>query len=127
MLNLFLFLLASATVPPALLRSDAPAIEVETSIRPVTHDEYQLLVRAVPGMYRCEVYVHDEPGSRRIWGTSDLLVAPGGTAEKTVVLGQLRLDARAALGKEKDRAEVRVTITRDGKVIHRQTSRYVLR
>lgn len=122
MLNILLLLLATVTTPPALLRNDAPAIEVETSIRSVSHDRYQLLDRAVPGMYRCEVLVHDEPGSRRVWGTSDLVVAPGGTAEKTVTLGTLRLDARVTLSRSKDRASTHVTIYRDDKVIHRQTS-----
>ena len=77
MLNILLLVLAAVSAPPALLRSDAPAIEVTTSIRPVTEDRYQLLVRPTPGRYRFEVL---------------------------------------------DRAETRVTIYRDGKVIHRQTS-----
>ncbi|HEX6086742.1 MAG TPA: hypothetical protein VF266_19580 [Thermoanaerobaculia bacterium] len=122
MLNMLLLLLVTMTAPQTLLRSDAPAIEVETIIRPVTHDRYQLLDRVTPGMYRCEVLVHDEPGSNRIWGTSDLVVAPGGSAEKSVTLGTLRMDARVTLTRAKDRASTRVTIYRDGKVIHRQTS-----
>lgn len=127
MLNILLLLLTAVTPPPALLRSDAPAIEVETTIRPVSSDPYQLLDRPVPGMYRCEILVHDEPGSSRVWGTTNLLLAPGGSAEETVTLGPLRMDARAALAKKKDYAEVRVTIYRDDKVIHRQRSVMSLR
>src|SRR5687768_6136388 len=81
---------ATVAVPPALLRSDAPALEVSTSIRPVTHDEYQLLRRTVPGMYWCSVLVHDEPGSNRVWSTEDIVLAPGSQEKVPAPLGHSR-------------------------------------
>jgi hypothetical protein len=114
---------AATAVPPALLRSDAPALEVTTSILPVTEDPYQLLGRtARPGTYRCSVQVHDEPGSQRVWGTKDIVLGAGQSGQESADFGQLRLEFRASVGKSLDRAETRVTIYRDGKVINRQTS-----
>jgi hypothetical protein len=115
---------AATAVPPALLRSDAPALEVTTSILPVTQDEYQLLgrTRATPGTYRCSVQVHDEPGSQRVWGTKDIVLGAGQSGQESADFGQLLLEFRASVGKSLDRAETRVTIYRDGKVINRQTS-----
>lgn len=119
---------ATATVPPTLLRSDAPALEITTSVRPVTQDEFQLLKRRItPGMYRCSVLVHDEPGSNRVWGTNHLVLAPGESDEVTDKLGQLTLRFRTSLGKNLDFASTDVTIYRDDKVINRQTSTVSLR
>ena len=53
-------LYAKNEVPPSLLRSDAPSIEIDVSVRPVTQDSYQLLERAKPGMYRCQAVVHED-------------------------------------------------------------------
>jgi hypothetical protein len=73
-------------------------------------------------MYRCSVLVHDEPGSKRVWSTKDIVLAPGESAEETSVFGPLRLHFQASLGASVDRAETTVTVTRDGKVVTRQTS-----
>jgi hypothetical protein len=112
----------TSAVPPSLLRSDAPALQVDTSIRPVTEDRYQLLRRATPGMYRCSVVVHDEPGSRRVWATKDIVLAAGESGEETAIFGPLQLHFRASLGEKLDRAETNVTVTRDGRIVSRQTS-----
>ena len=121
-------LLVSATVavPPTLLRSDAPALEVSTSIRPVSQDEYQLLRRTVPGMYRCAVLIHDEPGGNRVWSTKDIVLAPGESGESSNAFGPLRLHFRASLSANLDRSEMTVTVTRDEMVIARQTSTTLL-
>jgi hypothetical protein len=113
---------ATVAVPPTLLRSDAPALEVSTSIRPVTQDEYQLLRRTVPGIYRCSVLIHDEPGSNRVWSTEDIVLAPGESGESSNTFGPLRLHFRASLSANLDRSEMTVTVTRDERVITRQTS-----
>jgi hypothetical protein len=118
----FLLIGAATEVPPSFLRSDAPALEVTTSIRPVTQDTYQLLRRVKPGMYRCEVRVHDEPGSHRVWGTRSIVLAPGETGEESAEMGQLRLHFKATIAKTLDRAETVVTVTREGKIIHKQRS-----
>lgn len=119
--------LLGTTVPPTLLRSDAPALEITTSVAPVTQDEFQLLKRRVkPGMYRCSVRIQDEPGSHRVWGTNHLVLAPGETDEVTDTLGNLKLHFRAKLGKDLDYASTTVTVYRDEKVINRQTSTFAL-
>ena len=115
-------LYAKNEVPPSLLRSDAPSIEIDVSVRPVTQDSYQLLERAKPGMYRCQAVVHEEPGSHRVWGSEEILLSPGQTKEETTEFGQLKLHFRASIGKRADRVRTEVTLTRDGKVINRQTS-----
>src|SRR5438128_3669718 len=106
-----LLLIAATEVPPSFLRSDAPALEVTTIIAPVTHDEYQLLKRATPGMFRCIVRVHEEPGSKRVWGTKDILLGPGETGEQTATLGPLHLTFRAKIERSLDRAETTVTVS----------------
>ena len=113
---------ASRDVPPTLLRSDAPALEISTSILPVTHDEYQLLVRPKPGMYRCSARVHDEPGSHRVLGVPDIVIGPGDSGEETATFGTLHIRFRAKISASLDRADTDVTITRDGNVINRQKS-----
>jgi hypothetical protein len=114
-------LIASATtVPSALLRNDAPALETRVSILPLTTDEYLLLRRSPEGLYRCSVRVHDEPGSNRIWGTKDLILGPGENGESESSLGSLQLVFRASIAKSLDRADTVVTLTRDDKVIARQ-------
>jgi hypothetical protein len=115
-------LVAATRVSPLLLRSDAPALEVTTTIAPVTKDAYQLLRRPTPGILRCSVLVHDEPGSRRVWGTKDILLGPGEKGEETAALGPLQLTFRAEIAQGLDRAETSVTVSRDSRVITRQIS-----
>lgn len=113
---------AASTAPALFQRNDAPALEVTTSIRPVTKDEYQLLTRPLPGMYRCSARIHDEPGSRRVLGTKDIVIGPGESGEEAAIFGNLRVEFRATIGKALDRADTVVTITRNEKVISRQSS-----
>lgn len=111
------------TVPPSLLRSDAPALEISTSIQPVTEDEYQLLnQRAVPGTYRCSALIHHEPGSNHVWKAKDVVIGPGESAETSSTLGQLGVTFHAEIAKTLDRAKTIVTVTRDGQVINRQST-----
>lgn len=117
---------ATGVVPPTLLRSDAPALEVSTSIRPVTQDEYHLLRRTTPGMYRCSVVIHDVPGGNRAWSTEDIVLAPGESGESSNRFGPLQMHFRASLSADLDRSEMTVTVTRDDKVITRQTSTTML-
>jgi hypothetical protein len=110
-------------VPPSFLRSDAPALEISTSIEPITADEYQLLhQRAVPGSYRCSALIHDEPGSNRVWGAKDIVIGPGESGETSSTFGQLGVTFRAEIAKTLDRAKTIVTVTRDGKIINRQST-----
>ncbi len=117
----FIFV-AATTVPPALLRNDAPALEVEISLAPVSQDTWQLLRRPTPGTYRCSVFVHDEPGSRRIWGTKNIVIARGESGQDTAKLGPLELNVTATLDRSGERAQVVATVSREGKVINRQRS-----
>ena len=113
---------ASSTVPPALLRSDAPALEVSVSILPIEQDMYRLLVRPRPGMYRCSARIHDEPGSNRVLGVPDIVIGPGDSGVETADFGNLHVEFRAKISAARDRAETAVTITREGRVINRQRS-----
>jgi hypothetical protein len=110
-------------VPPTFLRSDAPALEISTSILPVTQDSYQLLgTRVVPGTYRCSAFIHDEPGSNRVWAAKDIVIGAGESGETSNTFGQLGVTFRANIAKNLDRAEMVVTVTRDGKIINRQST-----
>lgn len=113
---------SALTIPERMMRSDAPAIEVETSIRSVTHDPYQLLKRVRPGLYRCTAIIHDEPGSHRILPAKDIVIGPGESDETTNVFENLEIVFSAKIAKELDRAETVVTLKRDGKVVNRQKS-----
>jgi hypothetical protein len=115
-------LLAATTVPSSLLRSDAPSLEVDVAIAPVAHDALQLLERARPGMFRCSAIVRDEPGSRRIWTTKDIVLWPGESGEERTTLGQLDLHFQASIDRRAERAVTLVTVSRDGKVVNRQRS-----
>jgi hypothetical protein len=117
---------ATVTIPPELLRSDAPALEISTSVRPVTQDEFQLLRRTLPGMYRCSVVVHQEPGSNRVLGTKDIVLAPGESDEVSSKFGPLEVKFQARLSRRVDYAETTATVLRDGKIINKQTSRVTL-
>jgi hypothetical protein len=121
-----LLLTAAAAVPPTLLRNDAPALEVRTTIRPVTQDAIQLLRRVKPGMYRCSVFVVDEPGSHRGFATKDIVLAAGESGEQSATYGPVRLQFRAALGKKLEQAVTTVTVYRDDKIITRQSSTVAL-
>jgi len=110
----------SAKVPETLLRNDAPALEITTSILPVTPYPYELLGRRGTEKFRCTVLIHDQPGSQRVWGTKDIVIGPGESGEETAKLGQLRLHFRAEIARGLDRALTEVVVMRDGLVINRQ-------
>jgi hypothetical protein len=116
----------ATTTPPEFLRNDAPAVETRISIAPVTKDAYQLLRRSVPGLYRCSVLVREAPGSRRVLGTKDLILAAGEHVEETELLGTLSLKFEASIGKSRDQADATATLTRDGKIISRQVTQVML-
>ncbi|HEX9160448.1 MAG TPA: hypothetical protein VF980_01975 [Thermoanaerobaculia bacterium] len=117
---LSMLLLAASATPPALLRSDAPALEVEIHIWPVTQDPLQLLTRVTPGMYRCSVLVHDEPGSNRTWKTKDVVISPGHSGEETATAGELQLHFKATVDRAAEKANAVATVTRNGRVVSRQ-------
>ena len=110
------------SVPPSLLAGDAPALEISTSIRPVTEDAYQLLRRAKPGMDRCSTDIRVEGGNAPMWGTKDIVLGAGERGEEKSTLGSLQAIFSAKINKSLDRAETTVTVTRDGRVISRQRS-----
>lgn len=116
-------LLIAATVPPSLLRSDAPALEISTSIRPVTQDEYLLLgrTRVRPGAYRCHALLH-EPGSHAVIAAKDIVIGPGESGETTNDLGPFSVKFKAKIAKALDRVDTTVTVLRDDKIVSRQTS-----
>jgi hypothetical protein len=118
-------LLAAAAVPPSLFRNEAPALEIDTWIQPVTMDSYLLLRRVQPGMYRCRSLVHIKPGSRKVFGTDSIVLKPGESGEKKQDVGPFTVTFEATLSKTLE-AKTVVTVTRDGQVINRQTSTIAL-
>ncbi len=124
MILLAAILLIAATFPPSLLRSDAPALDIGTYVQPVTQDEYLLLgpKRVQPGTFRCKALVHDEPGSHVVITAKDIVIGPGESGETTSDLGPLNIKFKAKIAKALDQAETVVTVTRDGKIICRQSS-----
>ncbi len=113
--------LMGMSVPPSLLRSNAPALEIRTTIRPVTEDPIHLLARPVPGTYRCKTVVFAEPGSRKVFGPPDIVITPGETGETMTTFGPLTVMFGARII-DRHRAETIVTVTRDGVIVSRQRS-----
>lgn len=106
----------------ALLLAAAPAaMQVDLSVRPVTHDTFQLLKRAMPGMYRCSVHIRASEDSP-MWGPKDIVISPGEKSDETASLGGMQVRFSAKIGKKGDRAETSVIVLRDNVVIHKQTS-----
>lgn len=124
---LIALLFVAATVPPSLLRSDAPALDISTSIRPVTQDEYRLLRRVPPNAYRCSALIREAPDSRRGLSAKDIVIGPGESGDTSNTLGPVTVKFHARIAKNLDRAETVVTVTRDAKVISRQSSTVWLR
>lgn len=109
----------SLGIPP---QAAPPALELSTSVMPVSRDAYQLLKRPAPGMYRCSVRVQEAPGSQRVWGPEEIVVQAGQTGETTTAHDGMTLQFRAGVAKAGDRADTIVTISRNGKVVTRQSS-----
>ena len=126
-LTVLLVLLASSlflvgmSVPPSLLQSNAPVLDIRTTVRPVSEDPIQLLPRPAPGSYRCKAVVFSEPGSRKVFGPPDIVIAPGEAGETTTTFGPLTVTLRARII-DRHRAETIVTVTRDGEIVSRQRS-----
>ena len=118
---------AATEVPSAFLRRDAPPLEIVTHVEPIGYSDFQLLRRPTPDpqTFKCYVIVRDELGSSK-WGAKDLLLMPGESGEESATLGPLKLTFKATIGKNIDRAETSVTVTRDSKVISRQVSQIYL-
>lgn len=117
------FVLLGSSVPHRFLENEAPVLQIDVEIRPIEHDAFQLLKYPRPGDYRCSVRVREEPGSRRVWGTEDLLVRPGEAKEAISRLGSFELHFAVAVGSGSKNALATVTVTRDGKIIAKQTSK----
>lgn len=97
--------------PPQLITGDAPALEVDVSVTPVTKDEYQPLRRIKPGMYRASVLILDAERREGGWG-DEVVVSPGEKRETRQTLGPLELYFSAGVDKSAERARILVSITR---------------
>ena len=101
---------------------DPSAVETRISIRPVTHDQYQLLRRTRPGMYRCSVRIAEQEGSALWWGPPDLILGPGEKGEVSRARGELRVIFMASISKNTDHADATVTVFRGAKVVAKQAA-----
>ena len=111
-------LLATTAVPPP----SAPAFDVQTSIRPVTQDDYLLLRRVRPGMFRCAATVFNAPDGKPLLKAKDIVIGPGESDETTAVTAPFTIQFKAKIAKALDRAETTVTVLRDGAIVSRQKS-----
>jgi hypothetical protein len=114
--------LVAAEVPPALQRNDAPVFDINIAIRPATAGSFQLLRLPKRGEYVCEVFIHEVPGSTRVWGPKPVLLSPGQSGESSVVYAGLKATVSASLSGDLVHARAAVTITRDEKIVSRQVS-----
>ena len=119
-------LLIAAEVPPALQRNDAPVFDINVTISPVARDQFQLLRSAKPGKYRCFALIHDEPGSRRVWGPKEIILGPGETREASVEYAGLKATLKATISLDLTNAKTAVTIMRGDKIISRQLATVTL-
>lgn len=120
--------IVAAEVPPALQRNEAPVFDINIAIEPATAGSFQLLGRLPKrGEYRCVVFIHDEPGSKRVWGPNPILLLPGQSGESSVEYGGLKATVKASLSEDLVHAKAAVTILRDDKIVSRQVSLVTLR
>jgi len=100
----------------------APALEFDVQVKPVEHDQIQLMGRPGPGKYRCSVVVAAEPGSRAALATEDIIIGPGEKRTATFENDGLRLLFTVELGQSAEFARTLVELTREGTTIGRQHS-----
>jgi hypothetical protein len=108
--------------PPALLRTDAPALDIRTSIEPVTQDEYLLRRRVRPEMFRCRAAVYPAPEGKPALMAKDIVIGPGESDETTAVIAPFTIEFKAKIAGGLDQAETTVTVLRDGAIVNRQKS-----
>ena len=120
-------LLIAAEVPPALTRNEAPVFDVSIEIAPGAYGSYQLLPRQTPDKYRCVVFIHDEPGSKRVWGPKPLVIGPGEVRQSTVEYAGFTATLTAKIADDLGSAKAAVTIKRGEQIISRHVSTVTLR
>jgi hypothetical protein len=105
-----------------LVPSDPAALETRIKIRPVTKDDFQLLRRVTPGMFRCSVAVLQPDDPEKEWAPKDIVIGPGERNEQTTDFGAMKILVSMSISKSADTAHAMVTVMRDGKVVSRQVS-----
>lgn len=111
-------LLATTSLPPI-----SPALDVQTSIRPVTQDEFLLLRQRIrPGMFRCQAVVYSAPEGKPLLKAKDIVIGPGESNDTTTAGAGFTIQFQAKIAKTLDQAETTVTVLRDGAIVNRQKS-----
>ena len=113
-----------AAVPPSS-SYDAPSLETRITVKPVTKDDYLLLRRVQPDMYRCSVIVQDTQ-TKESWKPEDVIVGPGENDRNTTTVGPFQIEVKASISKKVDSMNAQVTVMRGGKVVSRQVSSFLL-
>lgn len=98
----------------------APPLEVNVSIGPSTDDRWQLLKRPTPGTYTCDAVVTD--GQHHAFGSAHVIASPGVPASVHQSVRGYDFDFIVKIAKTADTATTKVTVTRNGTLLTRQTS-----
>src|SRR4051812_11183374 len=89
-----------AAVPP-LPSAGVPSLETRITVKPVTKDDYLLLRRVQPDMYRCSVIVQDTQ-THESWKPEDVIVGPGENDRHTTTVGPFQIEVKASISKKVD-------------------------
>ncbi len=116
----FLLFAAMRTAEPV------PAFGVEVKVAPSSLDGIQLLDRQTPWSYTARAIVSDIAGARRVYAAPVVIVAPGKHESTTQRAGDYMVTFTVAVSEKKDRAATEVVLEKDGAVVHRQKSDFVL-
>jgi len=112
-----------AAVPPP--STNVPTLETRITVKPVTKDDYLLLRRLQPDMYRCSVFVQNTE-THELWHPQDVVVGPGENDKNITTVGPFQIEVKASISKKVDSMNAQVTVMRAGKIVSRQVSSFLL-
>jgi hypothetical protein len=98
-----------------------PPVGIEVTVQPSAMDAYQLLRRATPSTYTCEVYI-TKPGTKGVFATSKVIVKPGEKETSTIKTKQFDATFSVRVNRSRNRAAAEVVISREGTVMFEQKS-----
>jgi hypothetical protein len=106
---------------------DPLPLAVDVVVAPTVLDPLQLLDRPTPYTYTATAHVLDAENPRLGYAAAKLAVAPGKHESVTERFnGDHEMTFKVAVSENKDRGATEIVIRRNGRIIHRQKSDFVL-
>ena len=124
----FVVFTAAAFLLFAAMRAGEPVprFGVEVKVAPSSLDGIQLLDRQTPWTYTARATVSDISDAHYVYAEPVVIVAPGKRESVTQRAGNYMVMFTVAVSEKKDRAATEVVLEKDGDVVHRQKSDFVL-